>query len=362
MFLNTKPLTIVVDCQFGDTGKAKVVDFLAKDYDVVAKFNGGSNAGNTSYVADRKLVLHQVPTGLASNPNSVAYIGNGCVVSLLDLKNEVDLLKSFGIEVKDRIFISEDAHVVQGKHREQDVSPISSKVGTTGKGIGPCYTDKVKRIGSKILNNMETIKGSFNGDVVVVSSSFIRDQIKVGKRVLAMGSQGYGLDVDLGTYPYVTSSNTTSNAAYVGLALPPNIPSHVYGVAKAYVTRVGNGPLTNELEEPLQSILREAGKEYGATTGRPRRCAWLDLDMLKESCEVNGVDTLALTKADVLCGFSHVQYSLEGRLLGVHGWKELNSFEFADFYTIVSKQLRKVGVSSILVSSGPKGNDWFTNF
>ncbi len=346
---------VILGLQWGDEGKGKIVDFFAKDYDVVARFQGGPNAGHTLYVNDKKVVLHQIPSGVF-HPGIINLIGNGVVLDPVTLKRECDTVASFGIDLTKNLFIAERTHLILPTHRALDkaaeLSKGNQKIGSTLKGIGPTYMDKTGRnglrVGDLLDRNFTTqyIKlrmkhqrlldnYNFQEDItvweeeffeaveflkqlnIVNGEYFINSQIKAGKRILAEGAQGSMLDIDFGTFPYVTSSNTISAGVCSGLGVAPQHIGDVIGVTKAYCTRVGGGPFPTELENETGEELRKVGNEFGATTGRPRRCGWIDLVALNFACMINGVTKIVMTKADVLDAFKELDvctaYKLNGK-------------------------------------------------
>ena len=345
---------VLLGLQWGDEGKGKIVDFFAKDYDMVARFQGGPNAGHTLYVQDKKVVLHQIPSGVF-HPGIVNLIGNGVVLDPVTLKKECDTVASFGIDLKKNLFISKRTHLILPTHRALDkaaeLSKGQQKIGSTLKGIGPTYMDKTGRnglrVGDLLDKNFTTqyIKlrmkhqrlldnYNFQEDItaweeeffealeflkqlnIVNGEYFINEQLKQGKKILAEGAQGSMLDIDFGTFPYVTSSNTISAGVCNGLGVAPQHIRDVIGVTKAYCTRVGGGPFPTELENETGEELRRIGNEFGATTGRPRRCGWIDLVALNFACMINGVTKIVMTKADVLDAFKELDvctaYSING--------------------------------------------------
>ena len=346
---------VILGLQWGDEGKGKIVDFFAPNYDIVARFQGGPNAGHTLYVGDKKVVLHQIPSGIF-HQNITNIIGGGVVLDPITLKRECDTVASFGIDVKKNLFISERTNIIVPTHRALDkaseMSKGDSKIGSTLKGIGPAYMDKTGRnairVGDlldksftsqyiklrlkhqKLLDNFHFIEdiSSWEDEFfealeflrtlnVVNSEYFINNQITAGKKVLAEGAQGSMLDIDFGTFPFVTSSNTISAGVCTGLGVSPKLINEVLGVTKAYCTRVGSGPFPTELEDATGEELRKLGSEFGATTGRPRRCGWIDLVALKYTCMINGVTKLVMTKADVLDSFEELNvctaYDINGK-------------------------------------------------
>lgn len=329
---------VILGLQWGDEGKGKIVDFFAKDYDIIARFQGGPNAGHTLYVEDKKIVLHQIPSGVF-HQNAINLIGNGVVLDPVTLRKECDTVGGFGVDLKKNLFISERTHVILPTHRALDKaaekSKGDSKIGSTLKGIGPAYMDKTGRngirVGDLLHKNFTTayiklrlkhqkLLDNFNFDEdisdweedffegveflkslnIVNGEYFINEQISKGKRVLAEGAQGSMLDIDFGTFPFVTSSNTISAGVCSGLGIAPQKIKEVMGVSKAYCTRVGSGPFPTELHDATGELLREKGSEFGATTGRPRRCGWMDAVALQFACMINGVTSIVMTKADVL--------------------------------------------------------------
>ena len=335
---------VLLGLQWGDEGKGKIVDWLAKDYDVVARFQGGPNAGHTLYKDDKKIVLHQIPSGVFHS-NCLNLVGNGVVLDPITLKKECETVASFGVDLKKNLFISERTHLILPTHRALDkaseLSKGNQKIGSTLKGIGPTYMDKTGRNGLRVgdlldgdfrkyysglkqkhqqlLNNY-----NFTEDIseweeeffeaiehlrslnIVSGEYFINHQLQAGKKILAEGAQGSMLDIDFGTFPYVTSSNTITAAVCSGLGISPLKIREIIGVTKAYCTRVGSGPFPTELLDHTGDELRKIGSEFGATTGRPRRCGWIDLVALKYACMINGVTQLVMTKADVLDSFKEL--------------------------------------------------------
>jgi adenylosuccinate synthase len=337
MFGPESHVVVVVGAQWGDEGKGKLVDVLAERADWVVRYQGGANAGHTVDLGDRTFVLHQIPSGILQ-PGVRCAIGNGVVLDPDTLFDEIDGLVNAGIDVEGRLYVSERAHLVLPYHKLVDSESASSKaIGTTGRGIGPAYEDKIARRGVRVLDlrHPERLrdvveKGAENArgrlarygsdkmidvDAVVAMlerlakrllpladdvSLTVHRAIKAEASVLLEGAQGSLLDIDHGTYPFVTSSNTTAGGAAIGVGIGPNEIDRVLGVVKAYTTRVGNGPLPTEFDEPLQSEVRKLGNEFGATTGRARRCGWFDALVVKYATRVNGLSDLAVTKLDVL--------------------------------------------------------------
>ncbi len=332
---------VILGLQWGDEGKGKIVDYLADKYDIIARFQGGPNAGHTLYIDGVKHVLHTIPSGIFRD-GKINYIGNGVVIDPVTLVKEIENLEKQGIPVKERLIISKRANLILPTHKILDAasesSKGSSKIGSTLKGIGPTYMDKTGRNGLRIgdiqeedfIVKYELLKAKhlqllqiYNFDYElkemeddwfdaveklkdfkqVESVYFINEALKKGKRILAEGAQGSMLDIDFGTYPFVTSSNTISAAVCTGLGISPKHIGDVIGITKAYCTRVGGGPFPSELENEVGEKLRKEGSEFGATTGRPRRCGWIDLPALNYACLINGVTKLIITKADILNAF-----------------------------------------------------------
>jgi adenylosuccinate synthase len=333
----------VLGAQWGDEGKGKIVDMLTPHFSSVARYQGGHNAGHTVYVKGQKFVLHLIPSGIL-HPGVTCIIGNGVVIDPQALFKEVDELGRAGVSVNGRLLISEKAHVILPYHRELDVLSEARrgerKIGTTSRGIGPAYEDKIGRRGIRICDLLgdraalaEEVRENVSARNRIIKDStldwkpvfdqlvafgermrpwaadvslFIANTMKEGKAVMFEGAQATLLDIDHGTYPFVTSSNASIGGVCTGLGVPPRAIDGVLGVAKAYTTRVGEGPLPTELSGPLAERLRESGQEYGASTGRPRRCGWYDAVVVRYSARINGLDALALTKLDVLDGLQEV--------------------------------------------------------
>jgi adenylosuccinate synthase len=341
-----KRCTVVVGAQWGDEGKGKIVDVLAAHVDIVARYQGGANAGHTVDVGGEEFILHQIPSGILHSGKR-CLLGNGVVLDLEQFFGELEGLEARGIDARHRIGISGRAHLLLDYHKRLDRASEQrrgeEKIGTTGKGIGPAYEDKVARRGLRVgdlrdparaesllreaaraANDRLAAVGAEGVDVDALVASLlevrprllplvtdtgeeIHRAIRGGKRVLLEGAQGALLDVDHGTYPFVTSSNTTAAGAATGTGIGPTALDSVLGVVKAYTTRVGSGPLPTEIRSGLGERLRELGGEYGATTGRPRRCGWFDAVVVRYAARVNGLTGLALTKLDVLDSFEEIQ-------------------------------------------------------
>jgi adenylosuccinate synthase len=336
MFDSKTRTIVVVGAQWGDEGKGKLVDVLSERADWVVRYQGGANAGHTVQIGEKSFVLHQIPSGIL-HPGVRCAIGNGVVLDVETLFAEIDELVSDGIDVEGRLYVSDRAHLVMPYHKLIDAQSSASKaIGTTGRGIGPAYEDKYGRRGIRVLDlrNPERLralieKGVAHANIELATSGSKRADVEYtlellgrfakrllplaedvglrihraivgGAAVLLEGAQGSLLDIDHGTYPYVTSSSTTSGGAATGVGIAPKELDSVIGVVKAYTTRVGNGPLPTEFEEPLASEIRKLGNEFGATTGRPRRCGWFDGVVVRYAARVNGLTDLAVTKLDVL--------------------------------------------------------------
>ena len=337
-------IDVLLGLQWGDEGKGKIVDLISKDYDVVARFGGGCNAGHTLVFNGQKHVLHLIPSGIFHNCMNV--IGNGCVIDPINLMGEINKLEKMGIDVKSKLFISNKAHVTLPIHivRDKISEEIKgdNKIGSTLKGLGPTDTSKTKRDGFRISDyNKDNIidilnidrhvhynflLGNSNKDEIIneIHNNFIiamdfltqykiinterylNKALQEGKNILAEGAQGTLLDIDFGTYPFVTSSNTCIGGVMTGLGVPPQSIRNVIGITKAYCTRVGSGPFTTEEFGKYGEQIRKIGNEFGSTTGRPRRCGWLNLDELQYSCMINGATELCLMKIDVLSGMDKI--------------------------------------------------------
>jgi len=354
------PVQIIVGAQWGDEGKGKVVDLLSERADIVARYQGGANAGHTVCIGDRQYVLHLIPSGMF-HENITCVIGNGVVIDPAALMSEIAQLREAGVSVRGRLLVSHNAHLIMPYHKLLDSvrEQTSDRIGTTGRGIGPAYIDKAMRTGIRIvdllnrdelarkltanINEKNQILTKIYGeskldiDAIIAeyqdfdkqideyitdTSLYLNTAIAGGKRIIAEGAQGALLDVDHGTYPYVTSSNPTSGGACTGLGIPPTAINDIVGVVKAYSTRVGNGPFPTELNDATGERLRSTGHEFGATTGRPRRCGWFDAVALKYSATVNGITRIAVTKLDVLDDFDEISVCVAYEASG----KRLRSF------------------------------------
>ena len=411
---------LLLGLQWGDEGKGKIVDVLTKNYDIIARFQGGPNAGHTLEFDGIKHVLHTIPSGIF-HKESMNLIGNGVVIDPVIFEKELEKLKPFNIDFSKNLCISRKAHLILPTHRLLDaaseLSKGKSKIGSTLKGIGPTYMDKTGRNGirigdielpefltkyRKLANKHEGMIKSYKVDLqynlkeleedffkaienmksipFIDSENYIFNQLDNDKNILAEGAQGSLLDIDFGTYPYVTSSNTTAAGACTGLGVPPNKIKDVFGIFKAYTTRVGSGPFPTELFDENAKRMSKVGNEFGATTGRPRRCGWLDLVALKYAVKINGVTKLMMMKGDVLSGFKnikictsydyngekieHFPFSVDSKKLKpicteFKGWEEdiskikkENSFPktFMDYVTYIENELQ---VPIAIISVGP---------
>ena len=420
-------IDVLLGLQWGDEGKGKVVDVLTPKYDVIARFQGGPNAGHTLEFDGMKHVLHTIPSGIF-HASKVNVVGNGVVIDPVIFKKEIDALKKLGVDVNKNLFISRKAHLILPTHRLLDAASEKSKgkekIGSTLKGIGPTYMDKTGRNGLRVgdveldafeqkyenlkkkhFDMLSHFEEEVNGDFeameaewlqsvellkelnLIDSEHYLNDASRSGKTILAEGAQGTLLDIDFGSYPFVTSSNTITAGACTGLGIAPNKIAEVYGIFKAYCTRVGSGPFPTELHDEVGDKIRKAGNEFGATTGRPRRCGWIDLPALKYAIMVNGVTQLIMTKADVLSNFKTIKvctsYNYGGKsidylpfdVLGeklepvykdLPGWEQdltaLSSIEeipveLEDYIKFLEKELE---VSITIVSVGPDRSQTLT--
>lgn len=419
--------TILVGSQWGDEGKGKIVDLISQGFEIVVRYQGGANAGHTVEIGYQKYILHLIPSGILRE-NVICVIGNGVVIDPTALLEEIQLLKDHNIDVEGRLFISQNAHLIMPYHKLLDSISESgeNKIGTTGRGIGPCYIDKYARKGIRIvdlLNRTELerkirsnlkekneilqkihshsgldvdqiVKDYLEFDTAIDKyirdvPSFLNQAMDEGKSVLLEGAQGTFLDIDHGTYPFVTSSNPTAGGACTGSGIPPTKINAVIGIVKAYTTRVGNGPFPTELLDEDGEKLRNLGIEFGATTGRPRRCGWFDAFLVAYSKMINGITSVALTKLDVLSGFEKIKvcvgYELNGKKLKsfptdvevlnrvkaiyetLDGWNtDISNCETysdlpaktKDYLNFISKQS---GIKIDIISVGPKRQQTFYN-
>ncbi len=340
-------IDVLLGLQWGDEGKGKIVDVLTPEYDIIARFQGGPNAGHTLIFNDKKFVLHLIPSGIFRS-NTINVIGNGVVIDPAVFHEEIKSLEKSGINIEENLIISEKAHLIIPTHRIYDAALENnegkSKIGSTLKGIGPAYTDKTARIGLRVGDilesdfkkkydkltethkkrisvynheyNIEEFEQKWFEGIEALKKfkfinceKFMNDSLKSGKKILAEGAQGTLLDINFGTYPFVTSSITTASGVCSGLGIAPAKIGEVYGIFKAYITRVGSGPFPTELFDKTGEELQNVGHEFGATTGRKRRCGWLDITALKYAVDINGVSQLIMTKADVLSHFEKFKIS-----------------------------------------------------
>ena len=410
---------ILLGLQWGDEGKGKIIDYLAPKYDIIARFQGGPNAGHTLVINGEKTVLHTVPSGiLQERPMNV--IGNGVVIDPVTLKKEIENLTSKGVDVSKRLFISKKAHFILPTHKILDAASEAAKgvekIGSTLRGISPTYMDKTGRNGLRVgdiladnfksiysrvkekhLNllkiydfeySLEEIEKTWFEAIdfvktlnLIDSEYYLNNALSNGKTILAEGAQGTMLDIDFGTYPYVTSSNTITSGACNGLGIAPTKIKEVIGIAKAYCTRVGSGPFPTELLDETGEQIRKVGSEFGATTGRPRRCGWIDLPALKYAIMINGVTQIAMTKADILNDFEVIEactdYKVNGKLSQeipydmantiiepqyrkLAGWKtDLRKFSNYDdlpetFLSYLSFVEEYLGTEVTMISTGPE--------
>jgi adenylosuccinate synthase len=417
--MSGKQVDVLIGLQWGDEGKGKIVDCLAEKYDIVCRFQGGPNAGHTLKINNQKFVLHTVPSGIF-RAHIINVIGNGVVIDPVVLQKELTGLKEIGVQYKDNLKLSRKAHLILPTHRLLDLASETSKghekIGSTLKGIGPTYMDKTGRNGlrtgdihqSDFRTRYEALKEKhlhlakqfvpveFDLDAAEAqffdSIEFIRSieqidceyylnkAIHAGKKILAEGAQGSMLDIDFGTYPYVTSSSTISAGVCTGLGIPPGKIGDVIGITKAYCTRVGSGPFPTELNDETGERIRQEGHEFGATTGRPRRCGWIDIPALKYSIMINGVTQLVITKLDVLNIFDEIKagvayqyngnetdtlpYDLNTAIQPIwksyKGWKESldDVREYEDFpveaWVYITELEKQLGVPVTIVSTGPE--------
>lgn len=407
---------VLLGLQWGDEGKGKVVDVLTPNYDLITRFQGGPNAGHTLEFEGKKFVLRSIPSGIFHG-DKVNVIGNGVVLDPALFKGEVDALKESGHPLTERLKISKKAHLILPTHRLLDAAyeaaKGSGKIGTTGKGIGPTYTDKISRNGLRVGDILYNFEEKYNAAVarhkemlkhqdfeydldelekawfegiecikqfeLIDSEHYVNTALKTDKKVLAEGAQGTMLDIDFGSYPFVTSSNTICAGACTGLGIAPNTIGDVYGIFKAYCTRVGSGPFPTELFDETGDEIRKIGFEFGSVTGRPRRCGWIDLVALKYAIMINGVTKLIMMKSDVLDQFESIKacvaynvdgeetsifpYSLEGKVEPIYaelpGWKtDMTQMQSEDefpeeFNNYLSFLEQELEVPITIVSVGP---------
>ena len=415
-------VSVVIGTQWGDEGKGKIVDLLSEDSDIVARYQGGANAGHTICWDDKKAVLHLVPSGIF-HENVTCVIGNGVVIDPVAVIKEIKAIQEMGYDLEGRLLISLNAHLIMPYHKKVEVAREQQRkgkaIGTTGRGIGPAYVDKFNRTGIRVVDLLDRdvlrakltrsleeknaiLSGVYGAPELDINSvieeyvemdailgpyaknttQYLADALKEGKRVMAEGAQGSLLDIDFGTYPYVTSSHPTVGGCCTGLGIPPTAIDRVIGIVKAYCTRVGNGPFPTELSDEVGERLQSIGHEFGATTGRPRRCGWLDLVALRYTSAINGLTELCITKLDVLSGLDEIKVCTSYKIAGedtvvfpndlhsleqvepvyvsLPGWKEdiVGVNRFDDLPTAAKDYLRfisdQVGVGISMVSTGPK--------
>ena len=421
------PNTVIIGAQWGDEGKGKVIDILAERADYIVRYQGGNNAGHTVVIGSDKFVLHLIPSGILHRGKKCV-IGNGVVIDPKALLEEIEMLASKGIEVDGRLFVSETAHVIFPYHKVLDElkEEKRKKIGTTKKGIGPCYADKVARLGIRIIDLMDkdTLRDKLESNLedkntiltkiykadafdieklyreyldygekiakyVCDTASLLDDALKRKKSILFEGAQGTLLDVDHGTYPFVTSSNSTAGGAATGTGVGPSRIDKVIGVVKAYTTRVGEGPFPTEFSDDLMDTIRHKGGEFGATTGRPRRCGWFDSVVVRHSVKINGLDELVVTKLDVLDDLDSIKvctaYKYKGKIYKdfpadvkamngcepvyeeLPGWKE-DTTRITSYMKLPKnakrylKRIQKiVGTKIVLISVGSERNQTFSS-
>ena len=367
---------VLLGLQWGDEGKGKIGDVLTPEYDIIARFQGGPNAGHTLEFEGIKHVLHTIPSGIFRD-NVVNVIGNGVVIDPVILKNEIAQLEKLNVDVKDKLLISKKAHLILPTHKLLDkaseIAKGKHKIGSTLKGIGPTYMDKTGRNGIRVgdinnqdfkekynrlkekhfallkdtnlINDLESLESEFIESIQYLqnfehidSEHYLNNAAKNGKKILAEGAQGTLLDIDFGTYPFVTSSNTITAGTCTGLGIAPNKIQKIVGIFKAYCTRVGSGPFPSELEDEVGEKMRQIGHEFGATTGRERRCGWIDLPALKYAIMINGVTELSMMKADVLDSFEDIfvctHYLQDGKKI------DFFPFELSDSTQPVLKKIK----------------------
>ncbi len=419
------PVLVVVGAQWGDEGKGKIIDLLTERADVVARYQGGHNAGHTVVVGMDEFILHLVPSGIL-HKGKKCIIGNGVVVDPAALLEEMDAMAKRGVNFEQSLLISRNAHLIMPYHKALDLASEklkgNKKIGTTGRGIGPAYSDKINRKGIRMadlldekifreklssntgeanfmlerfynapLVNQDQVYDEYRGyarrlkKYIADTTLYLNEAIAGKKKVLAEGAQGTHLDVDHGTYPFVTSSNPTAGGACTGLGIGPNTITEVVGIVKAYTTRVGSGPFPTELNDATGKLLRDRGKEYGATTGRPRRCGWADTLVVRHSVRVNGMTSIALTKLDVLDTLTElnicVGYKHKGKLyeempselavleqgipqyITMPGWKQttIGIKKYEDLpkkaRAYVEKLCKLCGVKPSIISTGPRRDE-----
>jgi adenylosuccinate synthase len=419
------PVLVVVGAQWGDEGKGKIIDLLTERADVVARYQGGHNAGHTVVVGMDEFILHLIPSGIL-HKGKTCIIGNGVVVDPAALIEEMNALRKRGIQFDDSLLVSKSAHLIMPYHKALDIASEkmkgNKKIGTTGRGIGPAYADKIGRKGIRMADLLEPevfreklavnigeanflLERFYNAPLIhqdrvfeeylgygqrlkkhmADTCVFLAEAVKKGRKVLAEGAQGTHLDVDHGTYPFVTSSSPTAGGACTGLGIGPGAIGEVMGIVKAYTTRVGSGPFPTELEDKTGELLRSRGREFGATTGRPRRCGWIDLLLIRHAVRVNGFTSIAITKLDVLDALDEIKicvgYKYRGKLLAemptelsvlekcvpqyitMPGWKQttIGIRKYGDLpkkaRTYLEKICRLAGVKPAIISTGARRDE-----
>ena len=422
-------VSVVIGTQWGDEGKGKIVDLLSEESDIVARYQGGANAGHTICWEDKKMVLHLIPSGIFRK-DVTCVIGNGVVIDPVAIMKEIRAIGEMGYDIEGRLLISQNAHLIMPYHKKVEEAREKHRkgkaIGTTGRGIGPAYVDKFNRTGIRVIDLLDRdvlsrklkraleeknaiLRGVYGApelDVQAIIEKYVEfdsmlapyvkettqylcNAIKEGKRVMAEGAQGSLLDIDFGTYPFVTSSHPTVGGCCTGLGVPPTSIERVIGIVKAYCTRVGNGPFPTELNDEVGERLQSIGHEFGATTGRPRRCGWLDLVALRYTSAINGLTDLCITKLDVLSGLDEIKVCTAYKINGVEttqfpsdidslekvepvyvtlpGWQEdivgINQFEElpAPARTYLQFIADQVGVGISMVSTGPKRSETITS-
>ncbi len=362
---------ILIGAQWGDEGKGKIIDVLARKSDIIVRYQGGNNAGHTVKFDNEKFVLHLIPSGIL-HPGKICVIGNGVVLDPQAFFDEVKVLESRGVKVRGRLFVSEQAHLLFPYHRLTDAlreGSLSKKdvIGTTKKGIGPCYADKMARVGIRVGDlkhpdyfkerlasvlkekneilkkiyrhpgfSFREIYGTFSKyrkhllEFSVDTPNYLYSAAKKGKSILFEGAQGTMLDVDHGTYPFVTSSNATVGGAIAGSGISPTLIDRVIGVVKAYTTRVGEGPFPSQFPDALMKVIQQRGEEFGATTGRPRRCGWFDAVVARYAVQINGIDEMAVMKLDILSGLPEIKIAMAYKINGkIHKNYPSSTYEFS---------------------------------
>ena len=364
------PADVVIGGQWGDEGKGKIIDLLASKYSIVVRFSGGNNAGHTVINDQGKFKLHLIPSGILRK-GVICVIGNGCVVDPLVLISEIEKLVNSGIEVTPKnLLISSKAHIILPEHilkdSEQEKARAKTKIGTTGRGIGPAYMDKVSRNGKRMedINELPEFSNKLN-KYIISTQEFLRKELDNNKNILLEGAQGSLLDIDHGSYPFVTSSNSTIGGALTGTGLVPSDINNTIGIFKAYSTRVGEGPFPSEIDkfDDIAKHLLEKGHEFGTTTGRERRCGWFDMQSARHSIMTNGFNKIAIMKLDVLDGLKEIKVLVEDKNYNVlPGWSEstFGATSYNDLPVNAKNYLeyleKNLKVKIYMVSTGPERN------